>query len=457
MDISKTEGSETMDDLTLIQYMKSDYDKDLSKYKKMRDYYDGKHDIYNRDYFKPRKWTLDRRTHSNWIGKFISEEIAYALNKPVSYTSLQGNSDFEQTIKQYFEHFTLNHDQKLMRELEIYGKCYTLYYVKTYTDRLGEERIKFCERILNPTNAIAYCDDDGEVQRFIYFYKKKYDDNDYYNVYYPNGKVEIYKNNSLYKTEKHIFNRVPAHVISVEDSETLYAKIKELNDDYNELLTNQQCLINEYRNAYLGICANKQDVDEEFIKKLKLDEAGVIVYPDPQAKPSWIIKQINDTAIKNQMDEIKQNLYAQSGHIDWNEKLSSNLSGVALQSRLTGLDQRVNMMLNPIKNALYSRIYFLCDCLMLVNKIYDPADIKIEANIDIPTDTSARVNEVVQLGDIVSQQTKLERLPYVENPAIEIERIQKEKLQNAELQAKANKTAQNINLDLINEYGDTDE
>ena len=115
------------------------------------------------------------------------------------------------------------------------------------------------------------------------------------------------------------------------------------------------------------------------------------------------------------------------------------------------------MMLNPIKNALYSRIYFLCDCLMLVNKIYDPADIKIEANIDIPTDTSARVNEVVQLGDIVSQQTKLERLPYVENPAIEIERIQKEKLQNAELQAKANKTAQNINLDLINEYGDTDE
>ena len=101
MDISKTEGSETMDDLTLIQYMKSDYDKDLSKYKKMRDYYDGKHDIYNRDYFKPRKWTLDRRTHSNWIGKFISEEIAYALNKPVSYTSLQGNSDFEQTIKQF--------------------------------------------------------------------------------------------------------------------------------------------------------------------------------------------------------------------------------------------------------------------------------------------------------------------------------------------------------------------
>ena len=121
------------------------------------------------------------------------------------------------------------------------------------------------------------------------------------------------------------------------------------------------------------------------------------------------------------MDEIKENLYAQSGHIDFNEKLSSNLSGVALQSRLTGLDQRVNTMLNPVKNALYSRIYFLCDCLMLVNKDFDPADIKIEANIDIPTDTAARVNEIVQLGDIISHQSKLERLPYIENPAIEMQ------------------------------------
>lgn len=447
-----------MDDLQLIQYMKSEYDQNLNRYKKMKNYYDGKHDIYNSEYFKPREDTADRPTHSNWISKFISEEIAYALNKPVSYTSLSGNREFEQTIKSYFEHFTLNHDQRLMRELEIYGECYTLYYVKTYVDRKGIKKIQFCEKILNPTNAIAYCDDEGEVLRFIYFYKKKYDDNDYYNVYYPNGRVEIYKNNSLYKTEAHIFKRVPAHVISVESSETLYSKIKELNDDYNELLTNQQCLISEYRNAYLTLCTNKTDVKEieKFLKAIKKDN-GIILYPDPQGKPSWLIKQINDVAIKNQMDEIKENLYAQSGHIDFNEKLSSNLSGVALQSRLTGLDQRVNMMLNPVKNALYSRIYFLCDCLMLVNKDFDPADIKIEANIDIPTDTAARVNEVVQLGDIISHQSKLERLPYIENPAIEMQRINDEKLHNAKIEAESNKIAQKITLDYIDDYGDTDE
>ena len=406
----------------------------------MRRYYDGKHDIYNT--YHKRKGTQDRATHINWISKFISEEIAYALNNPVSYISDSGNAEFESAIKDNFEHFDLNHDQKLMRELEIYGIAYCLYYLSTYIDEKGFKHMRFCERILNPTNAIAYSDEDGNVIRFIYFYKKKYDEKEYYNVYYPDGKVEIYCNNVLIKTEKHYFKRVPAHVLSIESSETIYAKIKELNDDYNELISNQQSLISEYKNAYMTVCMDKQNVSqsadetaEGFIRALRDEEAGIIFYPNPQAKPSWLIKEINDTAIKNQMDEIKENLYAQSGHIDFNEKLSSNLSGVALQSRLTGLDQRVNMILNPIKNALYSRVYFLCDYLSTLNKSFDASDIKIETNIDIPTDTISRVQEV----------TKLEGLPFIENPALELKRTEEEKKHN-----------QQIELDKIDGYGDTE-
>ena len=432
-----------IDNKKMIAYMKSEYEQNKQRYEHMRRYYDGQHDIY-KTYYK-RKGTQDRATHINWVSKFIGEEIAYALNKPVSYISDSGNGEFEKMIKKQFEHFDLNHDQKLMRELEIYGKAYCLYYLKTYVDDFGEKHTQFCEKILNPTNAIAYCDEEGAVIRFIYFYKKKYDENRYYNVYYPDGLVEIYCNDVLIKTEKHYFKRVPAHVLQIEESETIYSKIKELNDDYNELVSNQQSLISEYKNAYLTVCMDKQNLSpdsqpvKDFIKAIRDDNAGIIFYPNPQAKPSWLIKQINDTAIKNQMDELKENLYAQSGHIDFNEKLSSNLSGVALQSRLTGLDQRVNMMINPVKNALYSRVYFLCAYLATLNKVFDPSDIKIEANIDIPTDTAARINEVVQAGDIISHRTKLERLPFVENPALEMQRIKEEA-----------KDSEKISLDIVN-------
>ncbi len=73
-----------MDTKELIQYMIADYKKSLPLYRKMRKYYDGQHDIYNKGVFKVRKHSSDRPTHVNWISKFIGEEISYGLNQPVT-------------------------------------------------------------------------------------------------------------------------------------------------------------------------------------------------------------------------------------------------------------------------------------------------------------------------------------------------------------------------------------
>lgn len=405
----------------------------------MRRYYDGKHDIYNPNVFEIREDTADKATHINWVSKFISEEIAYGLNKPVTYASKSGNAQFEKDIAATLEHFELNHDQKIMRELEIYGKCFVLYYFD------GHSRL--CERILNPTNAVIHRDNDNNIVLFIYFYQKKFEQGEFYNVYYPNGKIQIYKNNSLIDTQQHPLNCMPVSVCEIESAETIYEKIKELNDDYNELISNQQCLISEFKNAYITMCdSNVGKKSTDAMKEaLQNKKGGIIIYPHKDAKPEWLIKNINDTAIKNQLAEIKENLYAQSGHIDFNEKLSSNISGVALQSRLTGLDQRVNMILNSVLDVLYDRIKFVCMYLFICkNRLYNYADIKITANIDIPMDIAGRINEVNNLGDIVSHQTKLERLPFIENPQIELERIRKEQA-----------NSQSISLDKVNDayYG----
>lgn len=425
-----------MDTKELIQFMIADYKKSLPLYRKMRKYYDGQHDIYNKGVFKIRKGTSDRPTHINWISKFIGEEISYGLNQPVTYSSKSDNKSIVNDVLMAMEHFKLNHDQKLMRELEIYGRCYCLYFF--------DSKGRFCEMILNPTNAIAYCDEEGNVLLFIRFYEKKYCKDKFYNVYYPDGSVEIYRNNVLEATENTNFGCMPVSVCEIEHSETIYAKIKELNDDYNELISNQQSLISEFKNAYLCVCDDKQQMKETnaIVEALK-DDAGIIIYPNANGKPSWLIKEINDTAIKNQLDEIKENLYAQSGHIDFNEKLSSNLSGVALQSRLTGLDQRVNFVLNAVVDALYDRIYMICRMLEIKkNKTYDPTDVRITANIDIPMDTAARVNEAVQLSGIVSHKTRIERLGFVENAETELARLREENANNSRFSLQQQKSAE---------------
>lgn len=416
--------------------MIAEYNAELPKYESMKKSYDGDNIIFSEDDFLIRPDGCNLECKSNWVSKFILEETAYALNKPVTYASKSGNGKFVDDILLTIDHFDLNHDQQIMRELEIYGKCFILYYF----DKHG----RLCERILNPTNAIAYVDENNNVERFIHFYQRKYESDKYYDVYYPDGTIEIYKNNSLLedRTEQHYLKRMPVSVCEIDEAETMYKKIGTLNDAYNELISNQQSLISEYRNCYLLMCdsnVSKESTDI-VVKSLKDKKKGIILYPNKDAKPEWLVKNINDTAIYNQQEILKTNLYAQSGHIDFNEKLSSNISGVALQSRLTGLDQRVNMVLNPVLNALYERVEFICDYLLITQNLkYDCTDIRITANVDIPLDILGRCQEVVQLNGIISRQTQLERLPFIENAQIELDRLNKEAT-----------TSQAINLDVVN-------
>lgn len=415
-----------MDYTFIIGKMIEEYRKNKPIYQHMRNYFDGKHDIYTNGKFKIRPGSSDRPTHCNWISKFISEEIAYGLNQPLTFKSKSDNKQIVADVLAAMEHFKLNHDQKLMKDLEIYGLCYAVYYF----DKKG----RFCERILSPLDGIAYTDEEGKAVLFIHFFNKKYDTADYYNVYFPDGHIDQYKDDVLIGSVDTGFSFCPVTVVQMEEAETIYAKIRNLNDDYNELLSNQQALISEYKNAYMTICAENQSVTEGVVNALRDENAGIITYPTAGGKPEWLIKNINDTAIRNQLQEIKENLYAQSGHIDFNEKLSSNLSGVALQSRLTGLDQRVNSVLNVVIDAIYDRIYAICwDLQRKRSKDYNATDIRIESNVDIPMDVNSRVNEAVQLSNIVSLKTRLERLPFIENADAEIERLAQEQKNNKKL------------------------
>ena len=60
------------------------------------------------------------------------------------------------------------------------------------------------------------------------------------------------------------------------------------------------------------------------------------------------------------------------------------------------------------------------------NTQYDFTDIKILPNVDIPIDILSKVAEAQNLSGIVSLQTRLERLSFIENPQLEIERLKKE-------------------------------
>jgi SPP1 family phage portal protein len=416
-----------LDQKKIIDKMVEEYQTNVQNYLHMKYYYDGEHDIlstYPRQENRNNQVIVD-----NMVQKFIDEEINYVLGNAVSYVSISGNHNIVNAIDTQLFHFKSNHNQLLMKELEIYGKAYELHYI----DYKG----RFCARILNPTNAIVYCDDDEKPEIFIHFYKKKYDDAEYRDIYYADGRIEIYKGNDLLTTKSHIFKGVPVSVCEIDIEQTIYYKIKTLQDAYSRLLSDQINVIGDYRNAYLvvtGVEAN-ETTSEELRKK------GILNLPSKDANASWLMKEMNDSYIQNMINNIKGSMYANCNHIDGNEKLQSNTSGNALRNRLIFLEQRCKTMFDIVSDTIYDRLERLFEYLKIKNQEFDYRDIRINCTPNVPIDTLLVCQEIQTLGDKLSLETALSRLPFVENPLQEIEKIKKEK-----------SAMETIELDKINDY-----
>ena len=425
-----------MNNLKLIDKMIAEFRQDLPLYDSMDLYYKGDQDInrlYNKFPNRANQIVID-----NFVNKFINEEVQYSLGNPLSYVSMSGDKTVIDDIYKSVFHWKDTHNQKLMRTLEIFGKAFILNYI--------DSKGRFSEKILSPKNAICFCDDDGLPIRFIHFYIPKYETTEYHDIYYPNGSIEIYKGNSLIQTKTQPFNGIPVSVCCLDNIEdTIYFKIKQLQDSYNEILSDQVNTISDYRRAYLVISGVM--VDDEMEEKLKTH--GLLNLQSAQnTSVKWLVKDMPDGYIQNTLERIRGAIYETCNHIDGNEKLQSNTSGTALRNRLVFLEQRCNSMLEVVVNSIYERIERLFEYLTIKNKQYDITDIKIVTAPSIPQDEISIIQGLSQLGigTNISLETALSRLPFIENPAQEIAKIKQEQ-----------KTNNKIELDKIDGYGDSDE
>lgn len=424
-----------MTETQLIDRMLAEFNNNKVLYHSMKRYYKGDHDInYNYTKFPNR---ANQIVIDNFINKFINEEVQYSLGNPLSYVSKSGNKEIINAVLNTTFHWNDNHNQELMRTLEIYGTAYALNYI----DAQG----RFCERILNPQNAIVYCDSDGVPVRFIHIYKKKYEEDEYRDIYYPDGKIIIYKNNRKIAVKNQPFKGIPVSICKLANIEdTIFYKIKGLQDSYNRTLSEQANTISDYRNAYLVISGVKVDEDTEKM----LQTHGILNLPsNANTNAKWLMKDMPDTYIEHYLARIRNAIYETCNHIDGNEKLQSNTSGTALRNRLVFLEQRCNVMLEVVLNTVYERLDRLFEYLAIKGTAYPITDITIYPSPCIPRDEISIIQGLTQLGigTNISLETALSQIPFVENPVQEIAKIKQEQ-----------KTNNQIELDKIDGYGDSE-
>lgn len=404
-------------DTTLVKKCYEDYVSKKSLFDKMYEYYKGNSDAISN--YKMVTERSNNKTSVNYIKKFIKEEVSYSVGNDITYISKSGNPEILEAIDYYTSHWSEKHDSDLAKKMLTFGYSYELFYI--------DKDAQFSSKIISPGEGYAYVDDYGNIQLFLHVFTKKFDDTVYIDVY---DSQFIYHLNSDYEevlpTNAHIFGTVPVSVaqVSVErEDDTLYKDIKGLQDAYETNLSDISNEISDFRNAYLFISGFQ--IPDEDIPKMK--ELGVIQVTDSNGKAAWLVKNINDSFIQNTLSTLEDKMYQLSSHINHNEKMQSNLSGVALRSRLISLEEKCKLNQKAIADCIKGRLKFLFVYLNSIKNInYDYRDIRIQFTPNIPQDDLNTAQIIAQLGDKLSTETGLAQLSFINNPLNEIEKIKAE-------------------------------
>lgn len=421
----------------LINNCYIDFQSKQTKLNKMHDYYKSETDA-TENYTQ-----VDSRSNAtinfDFMSKFIDEEVSYSVGNDVSYLSHSGDTKTLDFIRNSFAHWSKKHEHKLCKTMLKYGVAYELCYF----DKALDGSMQFSSKVISPRKGYAYLDENGNVTMFLHVFKKKFDTTIYLDIYTPKA---IYHLNSAYgqvsEPTTNMFGVVPVGIAKIQ-TKTIYDTIKTIQDAYERNNSDISNEISDFRNAYLTFTGC--EVDEALLKKMK--ELGILNIPTTgniNANVAWLIKNINDTFIQNTVNNQEDKMYQLTSHINHNEKMQSNLSGVALRSRLISLEEKCKLNEGSLADCITTRLQLLFLWAKVTNStVYNFRDIQIKFTPNVPQDILNTAQIISLLKDLVSDETLLSLLPFITNPNTEIEK------KNAELKNNPISQGKNIldNLD----------
>jgi len=397
-----------------------------SKFNRLRDYYDGRHDILDRTFDDATK--PNNKIISNFCKVISNSNVNHFIGKPVSYSAGDGASD---ALERLTEIFSLNNEQnvnaKLAKYASIYSKAYELLYTKE--DENGKVYPAFTA--LDPRKQGIIIVRDNTVDENILEVVRFYNHGNVQKVFvYDEETVTEYDATEdkleFVSQEDHYFGEVPIveYNNKEEDGSGDFEDIMRLNDAYNILLSDD---INEseYSNdAYLII--KGMDVEESELDNLKEKRAITV---QENGDVHWLMKDINNEW-KTQIKELlRENIFTISGTPDMtDDKFAGNSSGVALKYKLLDFENNRSDKERMFKVSLQKRIRLIFNFLKKQGKNFNWRDITLTFSANLPNNLQEEVEMVEKLAGkgVVSNQTLRTKISFVEDPEKEEDLIKEE-------------------------------
>ena len=219
--------------------------------------------------------------------------------------------------------------------------------------------------------------------------------------------------------QQHFFGEVPFSIFNLNaDNASIFDRIIPLQDAYNSLLSDEVNDFQAFVDAYMvmkNITADAKDL-------AAMKESRTILI-DGDSDVSYLTKSINDTQIENLLENLNKSIHTISNSPDFSsEEFNSGVSsGIALQFKLVGFNNIASNIQARMEKALGKRIDFMNAILRLVDT--DDMDIEISFTHNLPSSITDTVNAVNALRGLVSDETLLAQIPFIDDVQTELDKI----------------------------------
>lgn len=398
----------------------------LPRVQKLKNYYEGKHDILTKE--QRAESAPNNMIVANYCEYIANMSTGFFIGQPVAYSSISGDADAVRALQDVFRYNDeAECNLRLAGEAGITGEAYEVLYLD------ADAAIRFCP--LPADQVILVVDDTLEenliaaIRRYRVYEMDGVSYSDYVDVYdaqyvthysYISEKLERRS-----EPQPHYFDGVP--VIEYPNNEARrgdFEGVMTLVDAYNKAQSLTLDDMEDFTDAYLILKGmggmNGEDAAElRRNKMMTLQEGG---------SAEWLIKNLNDTYIENIKTRLQNDIHKFSAIPDMSDDaFAGNTSGVAIKYKLIGLEQVRSRKERCFKKGLQRRIELIADMLRTKSKAdIDFRDIEITFTANIPANNQEQADIVKALYGLVSQKRLLSLLPFVTDPAEELEELRRE-------------------------------
>lgn len=389
-------------------------------------------DILQGERRKDKEKADHRVTHNfaKYIAQFI---VGYMTGNPITIKhENEQTQESIQVINKDNDADAINSDLAL--NLSIYGRAYEI----VYRNEDGEDRFM----PLDPKNTFVIYNYDIDKKALAGV--RYFDDVDAEGV--QTSFIEVYtathmhtyqiKNGELNATEihEHFYNDVPViEYVNNKFKQGDFENVLSLIDAYDSAESDTANNMTDFNDSMLAIVGNV-DMDGQDAKDFK--EANIVhVKPEMNANGAegradvkYIYKQYDVNGSEAYKSRLQNDIHKFTNTPDMTDQnFSGTQSGESMKYKLFGLEQVRSTKERLFRKGLMKRYKLLFNNLNIVGtKLHDYKELDIRFTPNLPKSMKDNVDVVNQLSGIVSERTRLGLLDFIEDPDVELERIQEE-------------------------------